>query len=47
MTDEKFQGQCFLWEKRASVGLDSDLFNFQDLSHAQEPLENMKNDNKL
>ena len=33
--DEAFQGQCFLWERGASDGVNFDLFNFQKLSHAQ------------
>ena len=32
-TDEAFQEQSFLWERRASVGSDFDLINFQ---HTQE-----------
>ena len=35
-TDEAFQEQCFLWERGASAGVDFDLFNIQDLLHAQE-----------
>ena len=30
---EAFQEHCFLLERRASVGAESDLFNFQDLLH--------------
>ena len=30
-TDEVFQEQHFLWERRASVGADFELFNFQDV----------------
>lgn len=30
-TGEAFQGQCFLRERRVSVDVDCDLFNFQDL----------------
>ena len=37
-TDEEFQAQCFLWENGASVAADFNLFNFQHLSHAQEPI---------
>ena len=36
-TDEAFQEQCFLWERGASISALFDLFNFQDLLHAQEP----------
>ena len=38
ITDEAFEEQRFPWERRASVGVDFDLFNFQDLLHAREPL---------
>ena len=31
---EAFQEQCFLWEKGASVGVDFDHFNSQDLLQA-------------
>ena len=40
ITGEAFQEHCFLWEKRASVGVDFDLFNYQDLLHAQEQIWN-------
>ena len=36
--DKAFQVQCFVWERGASVGADFELFNFQDLLHAQEPI---------
>ena len=39
-TDEAFQELCFLWERRASVGVDCNLFNSQDLLHAQQPMWN-------
>ena len=32
----RFRSSIFLWERGASVGADFDLFNFQDLLHAQE-----------
>ena len=31
---EAFQEQCLLWERGASVDVDFDFFNFQDLSQA-------------
>ena len=34
--DKAFQGQCFLWERGASVGRDFDLFNHQGILQAQE-----------
>ena len=34
--DEAFQEQCFLWDRGAPVGVDFDLFNFQDHLHAQD-----------
>ena len=37
-TDETFQEQCFLWERGALVGVDFDLFNFEDLLHAQKQI---------
>ena len=41
-TGEAFQERCFLWEKGTPVGADFDLFYFQNLLHAQEPIWNMK-----
>ena len=35
-TDDAFQEQHFLWEIRAPIDADFDLFNFRDLFHAQE-----------
>ena len=43
-TDEVFQEQCFVWERGASVG--ADLFNLQDLLHAQEPIYNTEGKGK-
>ena len=37
-TDEAFQEQWFLWERGASVVVDFDRLNFEDLSHAQHPV---------
>ena len=34
-TDEVFQDQWYLWERGASVGVDFDLSNFQDLLQEQ------------
>ena len=36
-TDEAFKEQCFIWERWASGGVDTDLFNSQDIQQAQEP----------
>ena len=38
-TDVAFREQRFLWERGAFVGAEFDLFNMQDLWHAQEPLK--------
>ena len=43
--DEAFQtlqDQCFLWQRRAPVGADFDLFNLTDLLHAQKPKQYTK-----
>ena len=34
--DEAFKELWFLWERRASVGADFDLFKYQELLHAQK-----------
>ena len=38
ITDEAFEQHSFLRERGDFVGADFDLFNFQVLLHAQEPL---------
>ena len=35
ISDEAFQEQCFLWEKRAPTDMEFGLFNFKDLLHAK------------
>ena len=39
ITEEAYQDKCFFWERGASVGVDINLFNFQDLLRAQEPIK--------
>ena len=41
-TDEVFQEQCFLQERGAFVGADFAFFNFEDLLHAQDLKETLK-----
>ena len=41
-TDQAFQEQGNLWERGVPAGVDFDLFNCQDLSHAQEHKRNAK-----
>lgn len=40
-TDEAFWEQSFLWENKASVGADFDIFNFQALLH-RSPFNTLK-----
>lgn len=35
-TDEALEEQCFVWERGVSGGVDTDLFNSQDIQQAQE-----------
>lgn len=35
INDEALQELCFLWESGTSIGVDFDLFDFQDLFHEQ------------
>lgn len=41
-TDEAFQERFFLWEREASIGVDFDLCNYQDLLHTKEPIYTVK-----
>ena len=46
-TDETFQGQCCLWERRASVSADIEIFNFQDVLPRHKLLQNTEGKKKM